>query len=61
MSKKVFAIYDCSLENLVDSTYSYYQDDDIVLEILEPYFGINPNKRKPYNQRYEWEDHGDAA
>ena len=47
--------YDCSLDSLIDGNYRCYQDDDIVLERLEPIFGTNPYKRKPKDKPFEWE------
>lgn len=52
--------YDCALGNLLNERYTYYQDDETVLESLKSIFGSNPNKRKPRNGRYEWE-YDDAA
>ena len=54
-SRNALGVFACSLDTLMDEKYSYFQEEYIAEESLNPIFGDKPNKRKPNNRPYEWE------
>lgn len=55
-SHEIFGTFACSLAPLLDEDYAYLQEKYIAEESLRPVFGDSPNKRKPHNGKYEWEN-----